>query len=42
MVYKLMMSAQKKWRMLNGSDILPDVIRDVQFIDGEKQTKHVA
>lgn len=42
MVYKLMMSAQKKWRALNGSDALPDVIAGIQFIDGEKQTKHVA
>ena len=42
MVYKLMMSAQKKWRMLNGSTALPEVIAGIQFIDGEKQTKHVA
>ncbi len=42
MVYKLMMSAQKKWRMINGSTALPEVIAGTQFIDGEKQTKHVA
>jgi len=42
MVYKLMMSAQKKWRTLNGSDVLADVIAGFQFIDGEKQTKPAA
>jgi putative transposase len=34
MVYKLMQSASKKWRLLNGSQLLPDVIAGVQFIDG--------
>jgi putative transposase len=34
MVYKLMQSASKKWRLLNGSDLLPDVIRGVPFADG--------
>jgi transposase-like protein len=38
MVYKLMMSAQKKWRALNGSDALAGI----QFFDGEKQTKDAA
>lgn len=42
MVYKLMMSAQKKWRLLNGSAQLPEVIQGVQFIDGEKVTKDAA
>lgn len=42
MVYKLMMSAQKKWRLLNGSSLLPDVIQGIKFIDGEKVTKEVA
>jgi transposase-like protein len=36
MVFKLMQSASKKWRLLNGSQLLPDVIAGVQFIDGEK------
>ena len=36
MVYKLMQSASKKWRLLNGCQLLPDVIAGVQFIDGVK------
>jgi transposase-like protein len=36
MVYKLMQSASKKWRLLNGCQLLPDVIAGVQFIDGLK------
>ena len=42
MVYKLMKSAQKKWRALSGSDILPDVLQGIKFINGEKETKHAA
>lgn len=42
MVYKLMQSAEKKWRMLNGSSLLPDVVEGIQFIDGEKVTKDAA
>ena len=34
MVYKLMESAAKHWRMLNGSQLLPDVIAGIPFIDG--------
>ena len=36
MVFKLMQSASKKWRLLNGAQLLPDVIAGVQFIDGVK------
>jgi len=36
MVFKLLQSASKKWRLLNGSQLLPDVIAGVQFIDGLK------
>src|SRR5207344_573599 len=36
MVYKLMESAAKRWRLLNGSNFLPEVIAGVQFIDGIK------
>ncbi len=36
MVFKLMQSASKRWRLLNGSTLLPDVINGVQFIDGIK------
>ncbi len=42
MVYKLMQSASKKWRALNGSDILPDVIQGIPFIDGIKTPKVAA
>jgi len=36
MVFKLMQAASKKWRLLNGSQLLPDVIQGIQFIDGIK------
>jgi putative transposase len=36
MVFKLMQSASKRWRLLNGSQLLPEVIAGVQFIDGVK------
>jgi len=36
MVFKLMQSASKKWRLLNGSQLLPDVIQGIRFIDGIK------
>jgi putative transposase len=36
MVFKLMQSASKRWRLLNGSQLLPDVIAGIQFIDGIK------
>lgn len=42
MVFKLMQSAEKKWRLLNGSELLPDVAGGIQFIDGVKDTKHAA
>jgi putative transposase len=41
MVFKLMQSAQKRWRLLNGSNLLPDVIQGIQFIDGI-QPQHAA
>ena len=34
MVFKLARSAEKRWRRLNGHDLIPDVIRCVHFIDG--------
>ena len=37
MFYKLAMSAQKRWRKLNGHDQIPDVIAGVTFTDGVKQ-----
>jgi len=36
MVYKLGQSAQKRWRRLRGFKLLADVIRGVQFKDGER------
>ena len=34
MVFKLALSAQKRWRALNGAKLLADVIEDVHFEDG--------
>ena len=34
MVFKLMESASKSWRCLNGSALLPAVISGVKFVDG--------
>lgn len=34
MVYKLMESASRHWRALNGTALLPEVVRGVQFNDG--------
>ncbi len=37
MVFKLMESASKKWRALNGSTLIADVFAGVQFADGVKK-----
>jgi len=37
MVFKLARSAEDHWRKLNGSTVLPDVIRGVRFVDGIRQ-----
>ena len=42
MVYKLMMSAKKKWRKLNSPNRLPEVIRGVEFKDGMPQLQNAA
>ena len=42
MVFKLMESAAKKWRLLNGSMIIPDVIQGIKFIDGIREDKVAA
>jgi len=34
MVFKLAQSASRRWRALNGSDLIPDVIEGVIFLDG--------
>jgi len=42
MVFKLMLSARKKWRRLDGSDHLAEVIHGVTFKDGIKQIQYAA
>ena len=42
MVFKLMESAAKKWRLLNGSQIIPDIIQGIKFIDGIREDKVAA
>ena len=42
MVFKLMQSAQKRWRLLNGLQLLHDVIQGIQFIDGIKSQETAA
>jgi transposase-like protein len=42
MVFKLMQSAQKRWRTFNGTEILPDVLNGVQFNDGIKANQAAA
>ena len=37
MVFKLAESAQRRWRVLNGYQLIPDVISGVPFVDGIKQ-----
>jgi hypothetical protein len=38
MVYKLGMSAEKKWQRLRGFKLLAEIIRGVKFKDGESVT----
>jgi transposase-like protein len=42
MAFKLILSAKAKWRKLDGSDQLADLIDGVQFKDGIKIIKHAA
>ena len=42
MVFKLLLSARRKWRRLNGSNHLAEVIQGVTFKDGIKQIQHAA
>ena len=37
MVFKLMESASKGWRSLNGSPLLAEVVKGTVFIDGIKE-----
>ena len=34
MMFKLVKSAARRWRMLNGHELLPDVIQGLVFQDG--------
>jgi len=42
MVFKLMQSASKRWRTLNGALLLPEVIAGISFTDGIKITQAAA
>ena len=42
MAFKLMMSAQNKWRKLDGSNRMPEIIQGIAFGDGLKQLQPAA
>lgn len=42
MVFKLMESASKGWRKLNGADLLPEILQGVKFVDGVKVSQDAA
>ena len=42
MVFRLMMSAKKKWRKISGPNRLPEVIQGVEFKDGIKKLQTAA
>ena len=42
MVFKLMESAAKRWRLLNGHQIIPCVIEGIKFVDGIREDKVAA
>jgi hypothetical protein len=42
MVFKLVQTAEKKWRLLNGSQLIPDAIQGIRFINGEREDKVAA
>ncbi len=42
MVFRLMMSAKKKWRKISGPNRLPEVIQGIAFKDGIKQRQNAA
>jgi len=42
MAFKLMMSAQKKWRKLDGQNRLPEIIQGIEFRDGIRQLQTAA
>lgn len=42
MMFKLAQSAQKKWRLLNGHELLPHVVQGIPFQDGIRKTPAAA
>ena len=42
MAFKLMMSAQKKWRKLDGQNRLPEIIQEIEFRDGLRHVQAAA
>ncbi len=42
MVFRLMMSAKKKWRKISGPNRLPEVIQGIAFKDGIRQRQNAA
>ncbi len=42
MAFKLMMSAQIKWRKLDGANRMPEIVQGIAFVDGIKQLHHAA
>jgi transposase-like protein len=42
MAFRLMMSAQEKWRKLDGQNRLPEIVQGVAFKDGIKQLQNAA
>ncbi len=42
MAFKLMMSAQAKWRKLDGANRMPEIVQGVEFKDGIKQIQAAA
>jgi hypothetical protein len=42
MAFKLMMSAQNKWRKLDGQNRLPEIIQGIEFRNGIRQLHSAA
>jgi len=42
MVFRLMMSTNKRWRKISGPNHLPEVIQGDEFKDGIKQLQNAA
>jgi putative transposase len=42
MAFKLMMSAQVKWRKLDGANRMPEIIQGIEFKDGIMQLNQAA